>query len=133
MTKAQKELLLKDLCMRLPYGVIMHHKPLDIPLKLSHVFADGGFVLRDFNENIYETFTFNDTEYDLPYLRPMSSMTEEEKEEFCYLQDMVIYNTKGPVTADVNTYVDWLLSHHFDFRGLIKMGLALEAPKDMYE
>ena len=56
-----------------------------------------------------------------PYLRPMSSMTEKEENEY------------------INTFlamwdaVDWLNEHHFDYRGLIPMGLALEAPEGMYK
>lgn len=29
--------------------------------------------------------------------------------------------------------IDWLLAHHFDYRGLIPMGLALEATEGMYK
>ena len=95
-----------------------------------------------------------------PYLRPMSSMTEEEKKEllrivvgrkavkhFQVLPDGNIVNTDA-VAQDVNnfimhwinfnkdttsSYIDWLNEHHFDYRGLIKRGFAIEAPKGMYE
>jgi hypothetical protein len=74
-----------------------------------------------------------------PYLRPMSSMTEEEKEElrqqFCYeweenITELMDYSIE---IGDADCFIDWLLEHHFDYRGLIEKGLALEAPKDMYK
>lgn len=58
-----------------------------------------------------------------PYLRPMSSMTEEEKEE---VNDL----NMNPFSCSV---IDWLNAHHFDYRGLIEKGLALEAPEGMYD
>ena len=62
-----------------------------------------------------------------PYLRPMSSMTEEEKNEhFGRTMTIDIVETSQQV-------IDWLLKHHFDYRGLIPMGLALEAPEGMYK
>ena len=58
-----------------------------------------------------------------PYLRPMSSMTEDEGVE---LDNTVIMGNYGDDA-------DWLNAHHFDYRGLIKKGLALEAPEGMYK
>jgi hypothetical protein len=68
--------------------------------------------------------------YILPYLRSMSSMTTEEGKEFVKLHtdDRLI----GKIEQLDGMSVDWLNSHFFDYRGLIKMGLAIEAPKDMY-
>ena len=60
-----------------------------------------------------------------PYLRPMSSMTEEEEKQF---QDVNMYELPYMVEG-----IDWLNAHHFDYRGLINDGLALEAPEGMYE
>jgi hypothetical protein len=79
-----------------------------------------------------------------PYLRPMSSMTEEERDELEILCDSMSIDDEG--NADIyiailknhnpilfNTKViDWFNSHHFDYRGLIEKGLALKAPKGMY-
>ena len=64
-----------------------------------------------------------------PYLRPMSSMTEEEKKEERKLWDIVT-TTRNDLHY---LYTDFLVSHHFDYRGLIPMGLALEAPEGMYK
>ena len=60
-----------------------------------------------------------------PYLRPMSSMTDEEEKQF---QDVNMYELPYMVVG-----LDWLNAHHFDYRGLINDGLALEAPENMYE
>ncbi len=59
-----------------------------------------------------------------PYLRPMSSMTEEEEKEF---EETLQYTQ-----CTLDSY-DWLNAHHFDYRGLIPLGLALEAPDGMYK
>jgi hypothetical protein len=58
-----------------------------------------------------------------PYLRPMSSMTEEEDEEY----------RKRNLYGFHWDFVDWCNSKHFDYRGLIKLGLALESPEVMYK
>lgn len=118
MTQEDRQLLLKDICARLPYGV----KILDMPAN-----AVGNLFLVSATDTVeYEPVdeTNNDTGrqtlYNIkPYLRPMSSMTEEEKKE-C-LKITFVEST------------DWLNAHHFDYRGLIEKGLALEAPAGMYE
>ena len=78
-----------------------------------------------------------------PYLRPMSSMTEEEKREYFsfiggerpFDSDFSAYpiEYKFVYEHDINSYIDWLNAHHFDYRNLIRKGLALEAPEGMYE
>ena len=117
-----KELLLKDLCARLPYGV-----------KINHIIYNWEGTCINFNRKL-ESFAIekdNGLCYDVPieevrpYLRPMSSMTEEELNEYCAL-----WNKDETELWDD---VDWLNSHHFDYRGLIPFGLALEAPEGMYK
>ena len=63
----------------------------------------------------------------LAYLRPMYSMTDEERNsyEWCILHG-------SSLISDNIMLFDWLNAHHFDYRGLISQGLALEAPEDMY-
>lgn len=79
-----------------------------------------------------------------PYLRSMSSMTEEEKDEISELIEASIeIDSDGDITylvgcvcipcSDYQIYIDYLNSHHFDYRGLIEKGLALDAPENMYK
>ena len=124
MTQEDKQLVFKDLCARLPYHVrckvwLKEGTTEEGPLDLQHNYGD---VLRD-------AFFYHEIKDIKPYLRPMSSMTEEEKKEYQSL--CVIY---GDHDADDNvTYYyfdtiesfDWLNAHHFDYRGLIDKGLAL--------
>ena len=130
MTQEEKQLLLKDLCARLPYGVKVHItnewfydkiEPYDRRLDCD--------VIRNVRVNEYTV---------KPYLRPMSSMTEEEKEEirqrFCYeweesIPELMYYSIE---IGDADCLIDWFLEHHFDHRGLIEKGLAIEAPEGMY-
>lgn len=134
MTHEEKQLLLKDLCGRLPYGVKLRYVEDLVVKKESHIITLN---------NIYLEHILNGDADIKPYLRPMSSMTEEEKDELYTAMDWYgeidesgnVY-TKGQEKVYRETfyeYIDWLLSRHLDFRGLIPMGLALEAPKDMYK
>ena len=111
MTQEDIDLLFKDLCARLPYGV-----------KVKFAGYSGR---EDCTLNAQHLSSTYNIEYlrMKPYLRPMSSMTEEERKEY------------GLILCDelsINQY-DWLNAHYFDYRGLIERGLALEAPKDMYK
>ena len=126
MTDEDKLLLIKDLSARLPYGVIIN-APSNIfyptdkeDIKLDSVFEiDGNFhVSEDYGWPI-ETCK--------PYLRPLSSMTEDEKETY-----QMFFNEDGLLNTSIDTYLDWLLEGHFDFRGLISKGLALEVPENFY-
>lgn len=121
MTQEEKELLLVDLCSRLPYGVkvrrIVHTTDVDT-IESVELFGLGWL----------EEFYAGEAEF-FPYLRPMSSMTEEERKEENRLWN-IITKTRNDLHY---LYTDFLLSHHFDYRGLIPMGLALKAPEGMYE
>ena len=133
MTQQDKELLFKDLCARLPYGV-MCNIGLDYPLQLQRIFVDRlDGILLDFYEdgNNYQVYLSEVK----PYLRPMSSMTEEEMLEINALptgKDNDLPNCSDFVWTPSPDMIDWLNAHHFDYRGLIGKGLALEAPKGMY-
>ena len=159
MTNEEKQLLLKDLCARLPYGVICHYNCVIpsgkrvigkanardvlkgiIPIPDGHI----GFMVGIDKVNALE----GDIK---PYLRPMSSMTDKEKEELrrefgaefrdedngrhteTYGYVIVYHNFKGESWYIPFEAIDWLNARHFDYRELIPKGLALEAPKDMYE
>lgn len=161
MTQEDKELLLKDLCARLPYGILaecgtdydfqnditdtVKLLSLDIDSELCRVQA-GNYV---FNESL-DTIK--------PYLRPMSSMTEEEAEQIIKFicEDSIGANKinirQDHITAKVDYLIgdpetvfvwfdniihsieilDFLNACHLDYRGLISMRLALEAPEGMY-
>lgn len=122
MTQEQKDLLLKDLCARLPYGVKLHCSSNVMicigPYTLNTIVLD-----RIFNDNT-EYVPFDEFK---PYLFPLSSMTEKQKEEYVDLQQRVIYNGKGLVNLDVMKYIGWCCKHHIDINNLIPMGLAIDA------
>ena len=118
MTQEEKQLLFKDLCARLPYGVKLRYVEDLVVKKESHIITLN---------NIYLEHILNGDADIKPYLRPMSSMTEEERKEYYSIYDFSLADNELFKT------IDWLNSHHFDYRGLIPMGLALEAPKDMYK
>lgn len=126
MTKEQKELLLKDLCGRLPYRVKVHTPSKSICTIYSKPTIDSTIVIDGRGE---EVCNISDIK---PYLFPMSSMTEEQHKEYrkvCDLDMTILENRpmKGePFPAMYNSQ-DWLDTHHFDYRGLIPMGLAKDA------
>ena len=127
MTQEEKQLLLRDLCARLPYGVICHTEEGDGHLcSINQTIFGTEYGL---NINPLKRDYFNDSETDeqaiKPYLRPMSSMTEEEKGEYFNSYDWEYFEEGTPF--------DWLNAHHFDYRGLIEKGLALEAHEGMYK
>ena len=150
MTQEEKSILLKDLCARLPYGVkgIITYDESNTIFTIEGI-DNNVLHLSDVEECYVEDFK--------PYLRPMSSMTEEEKEKLinkCLhteteedwegmrsdvwgIEIFSKYDTRRwdnpiwPSTINMDA-IDWLNAHYFDYRGLIPMGLALEAPEGMY-
>ena len=140
MDKQNKELLLKDLCARLPYGVMVQvtdEYSYKEPLEILAIDDNKGIAkLGDNVDDFYFTHV-EKIENIKPYLRPMSSMTQEELNELEDVASLSLYdNEDGEVlngrTITNGADVDWLNANHFDFRGLILMGLALKAPADMY-
>lgn len=123
MTNEEKELLLKDICARLPYGVFVDEN-------IEKLDKDPVIYMYDYHPYIDRC---------KPYLRPMSSMTEEEKKEYailcrdCLEQDTVDYNISHLDDSMIIYVIDWLNKKMFDHRGLIPMGLALPATEDMYK
>ena len=115
MTQEDKQLLLKDLCARLPYGVMVNY---------------GGYEGCDYKLTLTTLQDFP-TEDLKPYLRPMSSMTDEEQKEYHKTFRAEVYG-RGYVYVESIRSFDWLDKHNFDYRGLISLGLALEAPEGMY-
>ena len=126
MTKEEKQLLLKDLCARLPYWVVIHCSDNDTTDYKCFLTTD---ILHEI-QNGYEHYDYK------PFLRPMSSMTEEEREEFYKVGGVMSHNPQNDhyaISAFTPEAYDWLNENKFDYRGLIPMGLALEAKEGMYK
>jgi hypothetical protein len=130
MTQEDKELLLRDLCTRLPYGV-MCDIGLDHPVQLQRIFVDRlDGILLDFYEdsNDYQVYLSECK----PYLIPLSSMNEEQEIIYGDLCYAIIRSLAQNVQAGLNELTDWLNKNHFDYQGLIEKGLAIKAPEGMY-
>lgn len=124
MTQNEKDILLKDLCSRLPYGVkiampgLWDSKITIEPLKEIFKGDDGLFRVNGNGHCI---------EYIKPYLLPLSSMTEEQREEFDISMDMGYAAAYNAEINCANRMIDFFHKHHIDYRGLIPMGLAIDA------
>jgi hypothetical protein len=173
MTQEEKELLVRDLCARLPYGVVVnykenqydYHKWKIIKLCSLSYSRSGHLIKTDIDgwigydeydgcgmSTATRPFVLGE---DIPFLRPLSSMTEEEKNElrgilyFGHPSDdydnyshrgieikKCLYDNEDKSEYDFEDFElleEFLFKNHFDFRGLIKKGLALEAPEGMYK
>lgn len=159
MTQEDKELLLKDLCARLPYGVKAYVKTWS---KLDRKYYERVYTVESVHPSLNSIYASTEnssvevilgyTDYDIkPYLFPLSSMTEEQKrelltlagyearcEESCGFDSWGFYvNIVGEYKYEDNQEfiilypddigIDWLDKNHFDYRGLIEKGLALDA------
>lgn len=116
MTQEQKELLIKDLCGRLPYGVKVNNE------------IQGDFTIYGVCENtVFARTTNSHVDFPIetikPYLFPLSSMTLEQLKE---LQSYMIKDSYGILYHTLESY-DYLYKNHFDVRGLIEKGLAINA------
>ena len=150
MTQEEKQLLLKDLCARLPYGVKLGFKNSDLILapKEFNIYTMQLSTVQIYPESdsmvighVYDVWNYR------PYLRPMSSMTVEEKKELksatCpegtgYFDEQYLICPMSHfgeyISYDfMSDILNWLNAHHFDYRGLIPIGLALEALEGMYK
>lgn len=153
MTTEEKELLLKDLSARLPYGVKCCYDgdQIGVIYQMSHRTVT---LYGDVNKSSVGKGCFRDRKIEeiKPYLFPLSSMTEEQRKEFNSLGDLIadiFENNRNrktciicskPTTGsegemefvevtqdDIIPAIDWLNKNHFDYRGLISRGLALDA------
>lgn len=168
MTQEEKDLVVKDLCGRLPFHVkvaIDFEEYLEVlpdDENLQYPYRKNlKFILNYDNKTIEDiskephilyaypcserfqmlrgyTYEFDygvPVEFIKPYLRPMSSMTEEERGEFRNFGGVMSYSPQHDtwaISAFSPEAYDWLNKNMFDYRGLIPMGLALEATKNMY-
>lgn len=147
MTQKDKDLLLKDLCARLPYEVKVQYE--DGIFTIDHISA----MYEEVKLNTPNNYTIDVLDIK-PYLYPMSSMTEEQKEDlfkFCNFYTYEDWEGKktevwgieiasrlDPVYCYDHTFrmwgidmrtIDWLLKNHFDIYGLIPMDLAIDATR----
>ena len=121
MTQEDKQLLLKDICARLPYkvkGVYARTdiKNLSICEITTHLYGE-----MEESYNGKEKYEF------IPYLRPMSSMTDEERRTLDSMCNGVEMVSRLSGLKMFDKAFDWLNKNHFDYRGLIEKGLAIDA------
>lgn len=129
MTQNEKDLLLKDLCVRVPYGVkaiskipINQNESKEIVGQVTSVHYNVGIVQVGGFDVIVDYNPYFEIK---PYLFPLSSMTAEQKTSHNFLKHSAYAN---PVKL-----IDWYVKNHFDYRGLIPMGLAIDATdKNIY-
>ena len=132
MSQEEKDLLVKDLCARLPYGVKVKYLYWDenkeceypIAMVLDSINSDGYIK---FHGDIAEGGDSGMLTQNLPYLRSISNMTDGEENEYRAIN---CYEGLFPRNEDA---LDYALEHHLDIRNLIEKGLALEAPEGMYK
>lgn len=137
MTQNEKDLLIKDLCARLPYGVKVEYE--NEIFDVEHVCP----MYEEVKLDIPESWTIEVLEVK-PYLFPMPSMTKEQEKEYdkAYMKDMeavrnnLLKFAKGEPILDgaiMYHHIEWLNKNKFDYRGLIPMGLANDATgKNIY-
>ncbi len=135
MTQEDKKHILKDLCDRLPYGVKVHAKYTDLGETIEvdgivKMIDDDGVVGIEVICDTNSAWTYVQIDNIKPYLFPLSIMTEEQWKEYQTLKmtDWVEGDING-VFINAGTITDWLNKNHFDYRGLIQMGLAINATR----
>ena len=120
MTQENKELLFKDLCARLPYGVKFLRESWnfewDQELSVIEVLED---IDKDGYINNTKVYRIEDIK---PYLFPLSSMTEEQQKEYQYITERWMYDSSYSIADSI----DWLNKNHFDYRNLINKNLAID-------
>ena len=147
MKQEDKQLVLEDLCARIPYGVMcIEFDTIILKLHSIEYVGNGDYYVNAIHDgygNIYPLCA--KVEEVKLFLRPMSTMTDEEKVEYEKLKNLLVcqVNTASKGAFHVSYMVDidedshsvftWLNAHHFDYRGLIERGLAVEARDDMYK
>ena len=140
-TQADKELLLKDLSARLPYGVLgqceidaSYDTEFETILQthkfqaVAHGIIEDSLFVSPMIENQYELEIINEEIADgvyifdfKPYLFPLSSMTEKQKDEYQYITERWMNDP----AYSISDSIDWLNKNNFDYRGLIEKGLAI--------
>ena len=136
MTQEDKELLLKDLCARLPYGVKCAYFDTKNEIKVGELLTVWCKEKRVFIDNVSIDYDGGDCIGVIPYLFPLSSRTDEQKKESSFESSLLNAFINGYISQfedgelnidDLNRLYDWLNKNHFDYRGLIEKGLAIDA------
>lgn len=142
MTQEEKQLLLLDISGRLQSGLKVCYINLsdEMPKVWDLIGMPTTHLADILVEGSHRFAAVNIEENIRPYLRPLSSMTEEEIDEYREIQDTIIcqWDDCGRFIGftyahSMIEYIDWLNKKMFDYRGLIEKGLALEAPEGMYK
>ena len=148
MRKEEKEILIKDLCARLPYALYVEHIPTGVMGSLHEMRVYPCYKGDDIDDYICLIDFFEDEKYidikDIkPFLFPLSSMTEEQKEEYQGIVNYISVDDTDNWAEGEFIYVDrcnnfesllhFYNKHHLDYRGLIPLGLAKDATgKNIY-
>ena len=131
MTQEDKEILIQDLCGRLPYGVKAYIKNWS---NLDRKYYEGVYtvesidtslntIIADSERSCVEVIVGYDDSEIKPYLFPMSSMTEEQKSDYQFITERWMNDPSHSISDSI----DWLNKNHLDYRGLIEKGLAIDA------
>ena len=135
MKQEYKELLLRDLCGRLQYGVKAYikkgskldRKYYEWVYTVESIDTSLNTIIADPERSCVEVIVGYDDSEIKPYLFPMSSMTEEQKVIYGDLCYSIIQSLAKNMQSELNELINWLNAHHFDYRGLIEKGLAIDA------
>lgn len=124
MTQEDKDLLIKDLCGRLPYGVKVQYE--DGIFDIDNISS----IYEEIKLDTVDNYTIDVSEIK-PYLFPLSNMTAEQKREYAHI--VVMSGNIATLQLTGMTVQDWFNKNHFDYRGLIPKGLANDATdKNIY-
>lgn len=136
MKQEDKELLLKDLCARLPYGVKCAYFNTKDEIKVGELLTVWCKEKRVFIDRLSIDYDGGDCVGVIPYLFPLSSMTEEQKKKSPFESSLLnafidgyiaLFEDEELTVDDIFGITDWLNRNHFDYRGLIEKGLAIDA------
>lgn len=127
MTQEQKDILLKDLCARLPYGVKIDN--IGVPSMLTSINNKYRIIVETGEVDKEPRLDVLEIEDCKPYLFPFSSMTDEQKRELNNLVEESVFQILHSEDGNPQPQIpmDWYNKNHFDYRGLIPMGLANDA------
>lgn len=124
MKQEDRDLLIKDLCARLPYGVEADCVGEYVKIKYIDPHRSTAYI-----SNLGKT-KWESIEVITQYLRPMESMTEEEEKEYIDIDNLSYTCPMDYAHIPTSKRIDWLNAHHFDYRGLIEKGLAIAVTEE---